>query len=109
MTATYDPFEWADGEAGDTPITAARLNAIEQGLEAASVPAPAPTWSTLSGKPATFPPTIGATAATAVAGNDPRLTNARTPTAHVHVEADVTGLAAKLADFESRIAALETP
>lgn len=28
-----------------------------------------PTWSTLSGKPATFPPTIGTTSATAMAGN----------------------------------------
>jgi hypothetical protein len=31
------------------------------------------TWSTLSGKPATFPPTIGTGAADAVAGNDSRL------------------------------------
>ena len=31
---------------------------------------------------ATFPPRIGTGAADAVAGNDPRLTNARTPTAH---------------------------
>ncbi|QTR98338.1 hypothetical protein J6K27_003458 [Rhodococcus qingshengii] len=32
-----------------------------------------------------------------VQGDDARLTNARTPTAHVHAEADVTGLTAKLA------------
>ena len=32
-----------------------------------------------------------------VQGNDPRLTNARTPTAHIHAEGDVTGLTAKLA------------
>ncbi len=28
----YTPYEWADGEAGETPITAARLNNIEQGI-----------------------------------------------------------------------------
>jgi hypothetical protein len=31
------------------------------------------TWSTITGKPATFPPTIGSGAADAVAGNDSRL------------------------------------
>ena len=38
--------------------------------------------SGLSGYPATFPPIIGSGAGDAVAGNDARLTNARTPTAH---------------------------
>lgn len=28
----YTPFEWADGEQGGTPITAERLNHIEQGI-----------------------------------------------------------------------------
>ena len=28
----YDPYNWADGEEGGTPITAARLNHIEQGI-----------------------------------------------------------------------------
>ena len=28
----YTPFEWADGEAGGTPITAERLNHIENGI-----------------------------------------------------------------------------
>ena len=28
----YTPYEWADGEAGGTPITAERLNHIEQGI-----------------------------------------------------------------------------
>ena len=35
-------------------------------------------WADVSGKPATFPPTIGATATTAVAGNDARLAKADT-------------------------------
>ncbi|MBF6296295.1 hypothetical protein IU459_01905 [Nocardia amamiensis] len=47
-------------------------------------PAGTTQWSGISGKPATFPPTIGDTATTAVAGDDPRLTNARTPTSHTH-------------------------
>ena len=28
----YDPYEWHDGEEGGTPITAERLNHIEQGI-----------------------------------------------------------------------------
>ena len=31
---TYEPYVWKDGEAGGTPITAARLNIIEQGIAA---------------------------------------------------------------------------
>jgi hypothetical protein len=30
---TYTPFTWVDGAGGGTPITAARLNSIEQGVE----------------------------------------------------------------------------
>jgi hypothetical protein len=46
--------------------------------------------------PATFPPTIGSGADQAVAGNDSRLTNARTPTAHSHEldELDATAITA---------------
>lgn len=33
MPETYNPFTWADGTGGGTPITAARLNTIEQGVE----------------------------------------------------------------------------
>lgn len=43
-----------------------------------------PAWSEVTGKPATYPPTTGTTAATAAAGNDPRLSDARTPTTHTH-------------------------
>ena len=49
-----------------------------------------PTWSQVSGKPSTFPPTIGSGGSQAVAGNDPRLTDARTPTAHTHDAAAIT-------------------
>lgn len=67
-------------------------------------------WADITGKPATFPPTIGATGADAVAGNDARLTNARTPTLHAasHLdggadEISVAGLSGVLADAQKPI------
>lgn len=36
-------------------------------------------WADITGKPATFAPTIGATGTTAIAGNDSRLTDSRAP------------------------------
>lgn len=48
-------------------------------------------WADITGKPSTFPPTIGSSGTTAVAGNDSRLTDARTPTAHTHPLSDVSG------------------
>ena len=56
------------------------------------------TWAGLTGKPTTFPPIIGSGAADAVAGNDARLTDARTPTAHTQAastisDATATGIA----------------
>ncbi|MFF0631522.1 hypothetical protein ACFYTS_03395 [Nocardia sp. NPDC004151] len=53
-------------------------------------PAGTTDWAGITGKPSTFPPTIGATANTSVAGDDPRLTNARTPTAHTHPAAQLS-------------------
>ncbi|MFC9435559.1 hypothetical protein [Nocardia sp. NPDC057030] len=47
-------------------------------------------WAGITGKPATFPPAIGSTATTAVAGDDPRLTNARAPIAHTHPANQIT-------------------
>jgi hypothetical protein len=44
----------------------------------------------ISGKPATFPPTIGSGPADAVAGNDSRLTDARPPTEHGHDASAIT-------------------
>ena len=52
-----------------------------------------PAWSEIDDKPATFPPTIGATATTAVAGDDPRLSDARTPLGHAHTSAQITDFA----------------
>lgn len=47
-------------------------------------------WTEITGKPTTFPPTIGSGAGDAVAGNDPRLTDARTPTAHTHPASQIS-------------------
>jgi len=54
-------------------------------------------YSSLTSIPSTFAPIIGSGAAQAVAGNDARLTDARTPLTHVHAQSDITGLAASLA------------
>ncbi len=61
------------------------LNAvIPQGAQGDPGPPGSNDWDEITEKPDTFPPTIGATSTTAVAGNDPRLSDARTPTAHSH-------------------------
>lgn len=59
----FTPTDWKDGVAGGTPITAAQLNRIEAGIAAPVA------WADVTGKPATFAPTVGTTAATALAGN----------------------------------------
>lgn len=62
-------------------------------------------WSEVASKPSTFPPVIGSGAADAVAGNDPRLTDDRDPTAHTHPLAEVsdagTAAAADLIDDDT--------
>ncbi|GAB2525528.1 hypothetical protein [Nocardia heshunensis] len=57
-------------------------------------PAGATDWAGVTGKPATFPPAIGSTSTTAVAGDDSRLTDARTPTAHTHITAHLSDASA---------------
>ena len=49
----YNPFEWADGEDGGTPITAERLNHMEDGIEDAASTA---TWGQVANRPSTFNP-----------------------------------------------------
>ncbi len=72
---------------------------------AAQVPAPA--FAAVTGKPATYPPTIGGGAAQAVAGNDARLTNQRTPSDGSVTDAKIApaGLAiAKIAGLTDALA-----
>jgi hypothetical protein len=53
-------------------------------------PAGSNAWAEITGKPSTFPPTIGSGAGDAVAGNDPRLTDPRTPTSHTHPASQIS-------------------
>lgn len=69
------------------------------------------TWATLPGKPSTFAPIIGSASNQAVAGNDARLSNARTPTAHTHPVSqvsDATATGEALVKASSRAAARST-
>ena len=65
----FDPKTWADGEL----ITAADLNRVEQAVDA-----------------------VDEQMGSKVGTTDPRLSDARPPTAHTHEIADVTGLQAQL-------------
>lgn len=56
----YNPFEWADGEEGGTPITAERLNHMESGIsdaaDAADAAGSTATWGQVANRPSTFAP-----------------------------------------------------
>ena len=124
-------FEKNNWKSGDV-ISSAKLNAMEDGIVESLAPVSwssvtgkpatfAPTthshaWADITGKPATFAPTIGKTETTAKAGNYvptyAEITGKPTtfaPSAHTHTIDDVTGLRAKLDDLEARLSALETP
>ena len=75
-------FEKNNWKSGDV-ISATKLNAMEDGIVEGSEPV---AWAEITGKPATF-----------------------APSEHTHTIANVTGLQAKLDDFEARLSALETP
>lgn len=61
------------------------LEADDVGALPDSYTPPAPTWASVTGKPATFPPTVGTTGTTAAAGN------------HTHTYASITGKPATVA------------
>ena len=75
-------FEKNNWKSGDV-ISSTKLNAMEDGIVECSEPV---AWAEITGKPATF-----------------------APSEHTHAIANVTGLQAKLDDFEARLSALETP
>jgi lysophospholipase L1-like esterase len=56
---SYDQQTWADDEAGDTPITAAKLNHIEQGIEDAAVVADQATTALASKADVSYVDAIG--------------------------------------------------
>lgn len=89
-TAAANNANAASSQAANAATSAASSAAAAQQAATAAASVQGASWSTLSGKPATFPPTIGTTATTAAAGNDARLSDARPPTAHLHSGADIT-------------------
>lgn len=56
--------ESVNGQTGAVTLTASDVSALPD-----TYTPPAATWASVTGKPATFPPTIGTTAATALAGD----------------------------------------
>ena len=105
-------FEKNNWKSGDV-LSSAKLNAMEDGIVESLAPV---SWSSVTGKPTTFSPTIGTTATTAKAGNYVPTYAEITgkpetfaPATHTHTIANVTGLQALLDDLEARLAALETP
>lgn len=87
----------------DATLQAQRAEDAADGIVAGSVLDNAVTTPKLADEAVTKAKTSPAVQASldkadgSVQGDDPRLTDARTPTAHVHAEAEVTGLTAKLA------------
>lgn len=79
------------------------------GPTGATGPAGPTDYDLITNKPSTFPPTIGAGSTQAVAGNDPRLSDARTPTAHTHTMSDVTDLSAALSPTVTSVTATAAP
>ncbi|MRH86175.1 hypothetical protein GFY24_01625 [Nocardia sp. SYP-A9097] len=53
-------------------------------------PAGTTDWAGITNKPATFAPITGTASGTAAAGDDPRLSDARTPVAHTHTMSQIT-------------------
>ena len=69
IVTTTDGFRWVYSGAGSKLVEASYV-------ELADI---TPLWASIPDKPSTFAPIIGSGAGDAVAGNDARLTNARTP------------------------------
>lgn len=98
----YSPFTWKDGNAGGTPLTAQRLNAIEQGIKTAADVADS-AYTGLSGKASTTQvlPAGGASGQLLVKNSSADYavgwqTPSNTVAAHTHGETDVTSLIADL-------------
>lgn len=98
----YEKQNWADGEAGGTPLSAARLNHIETGIEeAASAADSAPAWGEVTGKPSTFTPASHTHTIANVTGLQDELdgkqeSGSYAAASHTHTVANVTGLQAAL-------------
>ncbi len=93
---TYDPPSWT----GSGPPGPQGPQGVP-GNDGATGPPGTTTWAGITDKHKTFAPVIGAGGGDAVAGNDGRLTDARTPTAHGHAQSDVTNLVTEWAEYSA--------
>lgn len=109
----YVKQTWNNGDKA-TPLSAERLNHMEDGIASGNVAPAAPTWASVTGKPATFPPTVGTAATDAMAGNTALLkigTTATTAAAGNHdhtVAADAASGLEAAANIQALAAALST-
>ncbi|EOM77903.1 hypothetical protein DW322_08845 [Rhodococcus rhodnii] len=97
----YEPKVWADGESGDTPITADELNRIEQGIASASAPVD---YDDLVNRPSIPAVPAKLSAADARAGSSTAQRTIDAATLKVAIEEHAPGA---LAALEARVASLE--
>jgi len=86
---------------GDHTISGASVGSVLRASSSTSANFQRLVWIDIDSKPATFAPIIGSSANEAVAGNDPRLTNARTPASHVLATSAGLGSEHTVADLTS--------
>lgn len=100
------PVEFVEGPVSDSALKPFPIVAVGGVPGGGGDPV---TWSTLDGKPSTFPPVVGTGATQAAAGNHTHTAAAigAAPTSHTHTIANVTGLQAALDALSDRIDALE--
>lgn len=105
----FKPDNWADGEEGGTPVTAAELNRIEQaGAEAVSAAESAAESAEVAASTASDATQAASDAAkTATWGQISNRPSSFTPSDHTHEIADVDGLQAALDALSDRVDALE--
>lgn len=81
--APLPPNDVEAGDPGHPEMHNQLVDAITEARDNVDIAETTAAWADVSGKPSTFPPTIGTTASTAVAGNDARLTAGAAGTATV--------------------------
>jgi hypothetical protein len=73
-SAPLPPNDVVAGDPGHPEMHNQLVDAFTEARANVDVAETTAAWATVTGKPSTFPPVIGTTATTAVAGNDARLT-----------------------------------
>lgn len=79
------------------------IRTVVDGVEAA-----APAWADITGKPSTFPPTIGTTASTAAAGNHTHTTYVAKGSGNAQADSTAEDVSALVTDFNALLARLRT-